>query len=91
MLHYRVKFCGGCNPKYNRKGVFEKIKTKFKNSIYFSANHENLLYDGLVLICGCERCCTNYDNIRFKTMILIITDSVQLEETIRILEERQTC
>lgn len=91
MLQYRVKFCGGCNPKYNRRYFFERLEKEFNNSINFTLLDENVLYDGLVLICGCERSCTNYDNIRSKTKEIIITSSDQLEETIKIIKERQTC
>ncbi len=54
-----VKFCGGCNPRYDRVGEMEKTKDKNPH-IGFEAFNPAKEYEKVLLICGCERTCLRF-------------------------------
>lgn len=61
----RVKYCGGCNPRFDRKSIVTKIENEFKDIkiIYSDGNEEA---DLLVVICGCTAQCADYKSIKSK-------------------------
>lgn len=53
-----IKYCGGCNPSYERVEIVERIQKKFKNRFLFLLNKEpGSEIELLVLINGCQRAC----------------------------------
>lgn len=51
-----VKFCGGCNPKYDRVAYWEEIKTRAGDAVTWVAA-DFPRPDGMLLICGCHSVC----------------------------------
>jgi len=51
-----VKYCGGCNPTYDRSQVVRQLKACFLNRFYFPLRSQKNL-DGLVFINGCPSSC----------------------------------
>ena len=51
-----VKFCGGCNPHYQRGDAFRKIQADLPE-IEFEYAEEGIGYDHLLVIGGCTACC----------------------------------
>lgn len=51
-----VKFCGGCNPTYERGAALKKYKEMFSGHTYESVNPQKK-YDRILVICGCEKAC----------------------------------
>ena len=57
-----VRFCGGCNPRYDRGEALNQIKDRLKDSdIEFKITTEDEQYDDLLIIGGCTNCCAGYD------------------------------
>ena len=53
-----IKYCGGCNPGYERVEMMERVQTLMEDQILFlKHDHHNL--DGLVLVNGCPKACAN--------------------------------
>jgi len=51
-----VKFCGGCNPTYDRLPYWEKIKAATEGSIrWVGSDYEDP--DGMLIIAGCHAAC----------------------------------
>jgi hypothetical protein len=51
-----VKYCGGCNPTYDRIQVVRQLRSYFLNRFYFVlANRKTL--NRLLFINGCQRSC----------------------------------
>lgn len=65
-----VKFCGGCNPRYDRKEYLERIM-KREPLWDFEFAEEDRLYDVLLVIGGCPSCCASYEQYRFKELIKV--------------------
>jgi 3-hydroxyacyl-[acyl-carrier-protein] dehydratase len=51
-----IKYCGGCNPYYERVDVIQKVHSLVKNRFLFLGHHQKKL-DGLILGSGCPRAC----------------------------------
>ena len=54
----RIKFCGGCNPDYDRGGLVEQIKEALKGKVtWISSKSEPA--DLVCVIQGCETACAD--------------------------------
>jgi hypothetical protein len=51
-----IKYCGGCNPAYERVKIIDRLQSRLKDQILFLRNDQKGL-DVLVLINGCPRSC----------------------------------
>ena len=60
-----VKFCGGCNPHYQRGDAYRTIKGDLPQ-IEFDYAQEGVEYDNLLVIGGCTACCPAYDQYTVK-------------------------
>ena len=56
MLHCAVKFCGGCNPMYDRGAAYRNIAD-------FSLPRDGEQYDVLLILRGCTGCPYLYEDI----------------------------
>ena len=81
-----VRYCGGCNPRYDRGGVFQKIRDRLQD-IDFEVAQEGVEYDALLVIGGCTSCCASYHQFIYRKGVAKIWDPSALEDTIRKLEE----
>ena len=70
-----VKFCGGCNPMYDRGKLFEKTKEAYPDHTFEMAD-DTRKYEKLLVICGCERACADTSRYICEREIRISTDSV---------------
>lgn len=51
-----IKYCGGCNPTYERVKIVDRLQSRFKDQILF-LRHDQKELDVRVLINGCQRSC----------------------------------
>jgi hypothetical protein len=61
-----VKFCGGCNPRYDRRAAYGRIRDEVAASaaeggfeISFEPAREGVPYDSLLVIGGCANRCAS--------------------------------
>ncbi len=81
-----VKYCGGCNSRYDRGGAFRKIKDHFQGRIEFHHAHEGNDYDVLLVISGCTNNCASVEQYSTKRGIIGIVDESQIDRAIEELE-----
>lgn len=84
---YAIKYCGGCNPRYDRGELVNKLKKHFDSKIEFDTAKENTEYDGLIVIGGCTNCCPSYLHYNTKTEPILIWDQDNIEHIITKIEE----
>lgn len=63
MLQCTVKFCGGCNPRYDRGEAYRKICGALADCAAFSLPAEGQRYDVLLILRGCTGCPYLYEDI----------------------------
>ncbi len=73
-----VRFCGGCNPRFDRGKVLKEIE-KDVDGVDFVNAVEGEVYDSLLIIGGCPSCCASYDHFNVTGNTYKIWDQNQLE------------
>ncbi len=63
MLQCTVKFCGGCNPRYDRGDAYRQIREALSGTAQFSLPEAGQHYDVLLILRGCTGCEYLYENI----------------------------
>jgi hypothetical protein len=63
-MSFGIKYCGGCNPQYDRVRIAEKIKGYIDDEHSVETVKEGKVYDFLIILCGCHCACANHDDIK---------------------------
>lgn len=77
-----LKFCGGCNPRYDRVEVANTIKRKYTEANITETGHGQKIN---IVICGCTSACADISNLSGE--ILIIKKAEDLTEIMKSLDE----
>jgi len=85
-----VKYCGGCNSKYDRTEFLEKIKLKCSEDIIFKHIDEKTEVDLIIVICGCNIACADYKSIKSKNGSVLISNENDINSIIHKINELQT-
>jgi hypothetical protein len=80
-LKIGIKYCGGCNPEYDRVGLVRHIKEKLKGS-GVSFSYESREADLVVAVQGCETACADLSGLD-PQKIRIITDPEQAQKLVQ--------
>lgn len=64
-MNIGIKYCGGCNPRYDRGSIVLKLRDKYPE-FNIEVGRENVLYDIVLVLCGCTSCCANHENLQAK-------------------------
>ena len=76
-----IKFCGGCNPRYDRRQACEEIKKSFENKeLEFLHAVDNDPYDCLLVIGGCSNCCASYKQYNVKGNVYKMWDTDHIDK-----------
>lgn len=81
-----VRFCGGCNPRYERGDALERIRKYFSGRVDFRYAEEGVMYDLLLVIGGCSSCCASHCQYETKGDRVIMWDQSHIEEVIERIE-----
>jgi hypothetical protein len=73
-----LKYCGGCDPTYDRPALVQRIKSEAGDSFVWSALNEED-YDAVLLVCGCLRACPE-DELQQFSPVTIKSDLVSPEQ-----------
>jgi len=79
-----IKYCGGCNPAYERTKMIERVQSQLREQILFLRHDEQGL-DGLILVNGCPRSCATKDLSPKEIFCHSITAESDLEALIESL------
>ena len=82
MLRIGIKFCGGCNPAFDRVAAVERIKRELEGKAEFvPLNNETA--EMVLAVMGCGNACAELGEIKGKQIILITED----KEADAVIEE----
>ena len=79
-----VKFCGGCQSRYERGQLYELVRTEVSDADFEYAN-DNIMYDILLVISGCHIKCA--DITRYTANITIHIDSWNYKNAVKLIKE----
>ena len=71
MKTVKIRYCGGCNPDYDRTGLAERIQTALGKSCRFVVGKEAPEADWTVVLHGCPTACAETDPGQAATTIPI--------------------
>ncbi|HWQ79527.1 MAG TPA: hypothetical protein VN381_11950 [Anaerovoracaceae bacterium] len=80
-----VKFCGGCNPRYERGKALNTIKERMQGEADFIIAEEGGEYDYLLVIGGCTNCCASTGQYKARKDTIRMWDESHIENTIQVL------
>lgn len=82
-----IKYCGGCNPRYNRGEAFNIIKKHLPDKTEFVIAEEGIEYDYLLVIGGCMKCCASYCQYKVKNDIIFVRNENHIYSAIKKIDE----
>jgi hypothetical protein len=70
-MRIAVKYCGGCNPSYQRSYIIEKLRRDFPGMIFGKAGLGTHHADLVLVLCGCSSACADHKefNGRYGKMV----------------------
>lgn len=87
LLIIGYKYCGGCNPRYDRKKFVLELVKNVKENYMMELVKENKVYDYVLVVCGCTVCCASTDNIKFSKELIRIDCDSKLNEVLENIEQ----
>lgn len=67
-----VKYCGGCNPRYDRKKFVQQLNTDL--GIVCLPVGEQKDWDFVLVLCGCQNCCADHHFYHGRKGKLVVKD-----------------
>lgn len=81
-----VKFCGGCNPRFQRADALDTVRQHFAGRIGFEYAEEDKVYDLLLVIGGCTNCCASHGQYDVKQFFVKMWDQKHIRDIIKKFE-----
>ncbi len=82
-----VKYCGGCNPVYNRGRQVKRLQEQFsEHDFQFAAGDMKDCEIGLV-VCGCVRACASVDGLAPRKKLFLLPTERSFSEVKMYLEQ----
>lgn len=79
-LKVAFRYCGGCNPRYDRGGLVKRLTGKHPEWDTEIAA-EGVRYDLLIVVGGCSSCCAAWEQFSADRVVKVWTDVEDLPET----------
>ena len=70
-MNIGLKYCGGCNPLYDRSFIAARIKKRFP-WIILENLEKDITYDWVFVICGCKAECVDMKGLKGRYGVLLI-------------------
>ena len=87
-MRVALKYCGGCDPAYERVDYFESIKQAAGDDIQW-VRPDSGGYKALLLICGCAKACPLEEMPRTNKLVLIKHDQAAPQEVLARIKEKE--
>ena len=82
-----IKYCGGCNPRFRREAVVERLRRDFPNVLMTPAEDVGWTPDLVVVICGCPSACATHSHLKGVYGALLVTSEREVERIASRLTE----
>ena len=82
-----VKYCGGCNSKYDRTAFLEKIKSGCSKDIIFKNANDKTEVDFIIVLCGCNTACADYQRLKSKNGLVLVSNENDINSIIKKINE----
>jgi hypothetical protein len=86
-----IKYCGGCNPWYDRLAFVERLRREFPGAALLYPGHERTEADILLVVCGCPAKCASYSGLHGRLGTILVSSQEEygsVTETLKNLTLR---
>ena len=80
MIRVGIKYCGGCNPEYDRVALVDKLKRRLTGRVEFTSWESNDI-DMVLAVEGCSAACADLRSMEH-LKIFVITEPADGEQFI---------
>ncbi len=88
MTKIGIKYCGGCNPKYDRVAFANRVKEQYRHCEVKAVN-SNETFDCVVVVSGCHAACASLKDINTRKGFVIVRRD-DIDETLKHIQSIQT-
>ncbi len=81
-----IKYCGGCNPRYDRVAEVTRLKAQFPGAEFVSASG-NPDCDFVLVVCGCPAACVDTEGLKAKAEMFTLWKPEDMERVRETLKE----
>ena len=79
-----VKYCGGCNERYDRMGTFRRIITQCAPETRFeAAAGRDEEFDFILILCGCQAQCPDTGRLKSRHGMFSLYQDADPQEAVR--------
>lgn len=84
-----VKYCGGCNERYDRMGAYRGILAQCSEYTKFEATsgREQKEFDLILILCGCQAQCPKTSNLKSKHGLISLFQDTDFEKVVQAIRE----
>jgi len=82
-----IKYCGGCNPIYDRASVASSLEKYGPKGLSIETAKQGIVYDVVIILCGCSRACVSQHNLEAKYEKIYITSGNENSKLFNIIEK----
>lgn len=79
MMKIRVKYCGGCNPRFDRKAVAEALRAACREAEVIERHAEEPM-DFVTVICGCPAACASHADLAGRRGKIVVSSKEESEK-----------
>lgn len=65
-----IKYCGGCNPRYDRAAAVRRLKESCPGAAFVNAA-SGKGYDALAVVCGCSARCADLEGLGDAPVVML--------------------
>ncbi len=69
-----IKFCGGCNPRYDRRQALTKLQKDFESVEWVTDSAA--ICDFWLVACGCARECVDISNLLASKKVMVLANTI---------------
>lgn len=82
-----IKYCGGCNPTYDRTAVVANLKQHIGIDDSIETANQGIIYDLIVILCGCTSACASHQNLETRCQKIYVTSKSDSIKLINIIDK----
>ena len=78
-----IKYCGGCNPRFDRAGFVSRLVGRFPELVVVSSD---TVEPWLVLVvCGCHSRCASHEHMAGLVGKIVVYDDVEFDKVCEVV------
>lgn len=84
-----IKYCGGCNERFDRMGTFRKMMAQCSPDTRFEAvaGREDEIFDYILVLCGCQAQCPDISKLKSRYGLFSLYQDADPQKAVEKIHE----